>query len=514
MYAPSLRLSPRLIGGRGAAAARRQPGREVARRRAQPAADAEAAAGRAERAHRHRRIAALKGMTVADGGLRIGAMTTHAEVAASPLVAHALPGRWPRPRPGSATWPVSNRGTIGGSVAHADPAADLPTVLIARRRADRDRRRRREGTRTIEAADFFEGMMATALGEGEILTAIGCPDAAAGTGAAYAKFAHPASRYAVVGAAAVVDRGRRRLQPRHHHRRRRHRHAGCGCGSVEAALTGARLTTEVIAAASAKAAGDLAGDLMGDLFASAEYRRHVAGAWVAKAVTAAADAGAVSPTPLFASIDDVQARLAGAGYVADRGLATSIYLAVTLRRPLFLEGEAGVGKTSVAAALAAALGAELIRLQCYEGLDISHAVYEWDYARQLLELRILEAADTVDRESARRELFSDALPDQAAAAARARRRRRAPAGAAHRRDRSRRRGVRGLPARAALRIPDHDPRARHDRSDRAAGGRADLEPHARSARRAEAPLSLPVDRVPGLRQGTRHRAPEGAGGTR
>ena len=113
------------------------------------------------------------------------------------------------------------------------------------------------------------------------------------------------------------------------------------------------------------------------------------------------------PTPVFASIDDVQTRLARGGYVADRGLATSIYLAVTLRRPLFLEGEAGVGKTSVAAALAAVLGVDLIRLQCYEGLDLAHAVYEWDYARQLLELRILEATQAVDREAARRELFSE-----------------------------------------------------------------------------------------------------------
>jgi MoxR-like ATPase len=79
-----------------------------------------------------------------------------------------------------------------------------------------------------------------------------------------------------------------------------------------------------------------------------------------------------------------------------------------LRRPLFLEGEAGVGKTAVAKALAAALDTELIRLQCYEGLDINHAVYEWDYARQLLELRILEAAHDVDRDRARQELFSEA----------------------------------------------------------------------------------------------------------
>jgi MoxR-like ATPase len=115
----------------------------------------------------------------------------------------------------------------------------------------------------------------------------------------------------------------------------------------------------------------------------------------------------LSTGPLVRSIDEVQARLAAEGYVADRALATSIYLAVSLRRPLFLEGEAGVGKTAVARALAAVLGTELIRLQCYEGLDVSHAVYEWDYARQLLELRILEAAHAVDRAAARQELFSE-----------------------------------------------------------------------------------------------------------
>jgi MoxR-like ATPase len=112
--------------------------------------------------------------------------------------------------------------------------------------------------------------------------------------------------------------------------------------------------------------------------------------------------------PLVASVDDVQRRLDAAGYVADRGLAVSVYLALTLRRPLFLEGEAGVGKTAVARVLAASLGTELIRLQCYEGLDVHHAVYEWDYARQLLELRLLEAVHAVDRDRARQELFSEA----------------------------------------------------------------------------------------------------------
>jgi MoxR-like ATPase len=96
------------------------------------------------------------------------------------------------------------------------------------------------------------------------------------------------------------------------------------------------------------------------------------------------------------SIDALQQALAAERYIADRGLAVSAFLALTLGRPLFLEGEAGVGKTEVAKALAAALGADLIRLQCYEGLDAGHAVYEWDYARQLLEIRLLEAAHVLD----------------------------------------------------------------------------------------------------------------------
>jgi MoxR-like ATPase len=110
-----------------------------------------------------------------------------------------------------------------------------------------------------------------------------------------------------------------------------------------------------------------------------------------------------------ASVSDLQQRLAQQHYVADRGLAVSLFLALKLQRPLFLEGEAGVGKTSLAAAVGAALGTEVIRLQCYEGLDITHAVYEWDYARQILELRILDSTGGIDRATARRELYSDAF---------------------------------------------------------------------------------------------------------
>src|SRR4029077_1747946 len=107
------------------------------------------------------------------------------------------------------------------------------------------------------------------------------------------------------------------------------------------------------------------------------------------------------------SIADLQQRLAAAHYVADRGLAVSLFLALRLKRPLFLEGEAGVGKTALAGAVASALGRDLIRLQCYEGLDVSHALYEWDYARQLLELRPLDAEEPPVRATARRELYSE-----------------------------------------------------------------------------------------------------------
>ncbi len=107
------------------------------------------------------------------------------------------------------------------------------------------------------------------------------------------------------------------------------------------------------------------------------------------------------------SIDQVQTLLREQQYVTDRGLAVAIYLALTLQRPLFLEGEAGVGKTEIARALSRGLNTELIRLQCYEGLDINHAVYEWNHPRQMLELRLLESSGEVDRPAAAADLFSE-----------------------------------------------------------------------------------------------------------
>jgi len=104
------------------------------------------------------------------------------------------------------------------------------------------------------------------------------------------------------------------------------------------------------------------------------------------------------------TIEEVERRLRDRKYIGDRGLATSIFLALKLEKPLFIEGEAGVGKTEAAKVMADVLGARLIRLQCYEGIDLAHAVYEWNYPRQLLHIRLMSEGD--DRRVAEREIFS------------------------------------------------------------------------------------------------------------
>ncbi|MFL5213905.1 MAG: AAA family ATPase [Microvirga sp.] len=111
------------------------------------------------------------------------------------------------------------------------------------------------------------------------------------------------------------------------------------------------------------------------------------------------------PSPT--TIDATLALLRNSGYVADRPLATVLFLALRLGRPLFLEGEAGVGKTEIAKVLSAALGRRLIRLQCYEGLDVASAVYEWNYAGQMMAIRLAEAGGEVDRGRLESDLFSD-----------------------------------------------------------------------------------------------------------
>ena len=181
---------------------------------------------------------------------------------------------------------MRNRGTIGGNVAHADPASDLPTVLTAL--GARFTVSSPDGERSIGAADFFQGMMATALGEQDILTAIHVPASGAGTGTAYVKFSHPASRYAVIGAAAAVTADGRTctgasvvvggVTP-----------VPARCAAVERALAGQALSADAIAAAAAAAGSDLGDDLLGDVFASADYRRAVTPVYVQRAITAAAE---------------------------------------------------------------------------------------------------------------------------------------------------------------------------------------------------------------------------------
>ena len=229
------------------------------------------------------RIGELRGISSAAGVLRIGALTTHAELAASPVVrdqAAAL-----AEAAGDVGDPaVRNRGTIGGNVAHADPASDLPAVLTAL-----DARFvviGPGGTRTVPAESFFQGLMTTAVGEHDILTAVEIPVKTAGQGSAYVKFEHPASRYAVVGAAAHVTVvngtctaaavARCGLVPR-----------PVRAASVEKALVGKPPTAEAIAAAAGRVSADLGTDIIGDVYASAEYRSGVAPVYVKRALTAA-----------------------------------------------------------------------------------------------------------------------------------------------------------------------------------------------------------------------------------
>ena len=231
------------------------------------------------------RIDGLRGVSVADGMVRIGALTTHAELAASPELGKHCPAL--SEAAGLIGDPaVRNRGTIGGNVAHADPASDLPTVLAAL--GARFVVAEGTATRTVAASEFFLGLMSTALGDHALVTAIEVPARSKGTGAAYVKFGHPASRYAVIGvaaevtvggggvcsAAAVVAGG---LVPR-----------PTRLSSVESALVGQVLTADVIANAANRGEPDLGDDILGDIYASAEYRRAVVPVWIKRALTAAA----------------------------------------------------------------------------------------------------------------------------------------------------------------------------------------------------------------------------------
>ena len=231
------------------------------------------------------RIAELKEVVIKDGVIRIGALTTHAELASSKALREQCPAL--AEAAGHVGDPaVRNRGTIGGNVAHADPASDLPTVLTAL--GGRFVVSAGGATKTVEAGDFFKGMMTTALSEHDLLVAIEVPVQQKGQGSAYVKFTHPASRYAVIGVGAVVTISGGKCSA-----------ASVAVGglvarptraaAVEKGLTGQSLSADIIAKAASQVAHDLGGDIIGDLYASADYRKAVAPVWVKRALTAAAD---------------------------------------------------------------------------------------------------------------------------------------------------------------------------------------------------------------------------------
>ena len=230
------------------------------------------------------RIAELRGISRSGDSIRIGALTTHAEIAASADVQKAAPAL------AEAAMligdpAVRSRGTIGGNIAHADPASDLPTVLVAL-----DARIvavGASGERTIGADGFFTGIMSTALAENEVVTAIVVPAAPRGQGSAYVKFPHPASRYAVIGVAAAVTMANNECSAARVALGGLLPHA-TRATAVERALTGKSLDTATIASAAAQVGSDLGGEVTGDIFASAEYRAAVAPVYVKRAIAAAA----------------------------------------------------------------------------------------------------------------------------------------------------------------------------------------------------------------------------------
>ena len=230
------------------------------------------------------RVPELRGIKRQGDHLSIGALTTHAELAASAdLRASAQALSEAAAMIGDPA--VRNRGTIGGNVAHADPASDLPTVLVALNA--RMIVSGPKGERSIPADEFFTGIMMTALDDSEILTSVQVPASVRGQGSAYEKFSHPASRYAVVGAAALISvkdgtcsAARVAIGGLLPNARR--------TASVESALVGKALSDAAISEAAGKVAADLGSDVSGDLFASADYRAAIAPVYLKRAIAAAA----------------------------------------------------------------------------------------------------------------------------------------------------------------------------------------------------------------------------------
>ncbi len=285
---------------------------------------------------------------------------------------------------------VRYRGTLGGTLAHGDPASDMPAVLLAAEGSVTIRGS--AGDREVAAADLFEDFLTTAVGDGEILTSV----TAAGDGRLRVRLREVQPPQGGLGDGRPWPPGSRRRRtarartsgsgsPTWPRRRcaRPPRRTPCGAARSTRARSPPPPSTPPRAPSRPP---------------TSTPRRSTS------ATSRACSAGGRSSRRhmkvcSFTTTEDVTTALAGEGYLADRALSTAVYLAATLEQPLLLEGEAGVGKTEVARALAAAQGARLIRLQCHEGIDLHHAVYDWDYQRQLLAIRAAEAG------AAARELF-------------------------------------------------------------------------------------------------------------
>ena len=230
-----------------------------------------------------RKVPGLSGIKEEGGTIVIGAMTTHWEVESSKLLQAKCPVLSDTAKIiGDPA--VRNKGTIGGSLAHADPAADMPATVIAL-----GAELVCQGTknkRTVKVDDWFQGLMATALGEDELLVEVRVPALTPGTGSAYMKFAHPASRFAIVGAAAVITIDKQGTCTK----------AGIGitgagtkavrAKGVEAGLVGKRLDAATIEAAAQKAAEGV--DVQADLQGSVEYKSHLCRVFARRAIEAAA----------------------------------------------------------------------------------------------------------------------------------------------------------------------------------------------------------------------------------
>lgn len=227
-------------------------------------------------------IKGLGGIQMRGKAIRIGATTTHADVASSAVARKSCP-MLAETAAQIGDLQVRNRGTIGGSIAHADPAADYPTALVAL--GATVVARGPKGERKIPAEKFFVDLFTTALKPGEIVTAVLVPPTGKGLGAAYAKHPHPASRYAVAGVAVAVEV-----------RNGTFARASVVIGGVtpnpvraasaEAALVGKKADASTIASAASRVA-DALGDPMGDTYASGEYRVHLASVLAKRALTAA-----------------------------------------------------------------------------------------------------------------------------------------------------------------------------------------------------------------------------------